>query len=132
MKKTSKEFMEWLGLQVGDKVRVNLNKPEEIFTITKLNDEIRIENENYCFSIKALFNTEYDIIPKPKRVGDTLCQNVECEKCPLRMVVGCENVPSKYTLYQCLEEIKDCNENNNMFDQEIYDLLLARLDKVVE
>jgi hypothetical protein len=61
-----------------------------------------------------------------------LCKDVECDKCPLRMVQGCENVLAKYTLYQCFEKIKDYNENNGSFDQEIHDLLKARLDKEVE
>ena len=133
MKFTSEDLMKAMGLSVGDKIKVN----NKIYTINKSAESkgawIGYEDENEWHNLQHLVNgIEYEILPRPKLVGDTLCKDTECGKCPLRMVEGCENVSNKYTLYQCLEEVKNYNESNNMFDQEIYDLLKSRLDKVVE
>jgi hypothetical protein len=131
MKFTSEDLMKAMGLQIGDKVRVN---GEQLMTVAS-NDcgEIKLIEDyiKIILPIEHLLNRNIEILPKPKRVGDTLCKDTECEKCPLRMVQGCENVLSKFTLYRSLEEIKDYNENHDSFDQEIHDLLKARLDKEV-
>lgn len=66
---------------------------------------------------------------KPKRVGDLKCSNeIKCEQCPLRLI--CKFLDFVYvdSLYNVLEIFKE----NEFFDQEIYDLLKARLDREVK
>ena len=133
MRFTSEDLMKAMGLQIGDRIKYN----NQIWTIEKSEEcqgaWVGYTDGNRWSNIDNLVNgLDFEILPRPKRVGDTLCKDVECEKCPLRMIVGCENASPQYTLYQCLEEVKDTNEKNNMFDQEIYDLIKSRLDKEVE
>lgn len=128
MLKTSKDFMKWLGLQVGD--RIKIEKSDCIYII---DDEYKIVHENgltsnYSYmSIRDLIDLEVEILPRPKRVGDLKCDK-QCDKCPLRALDSCAMF-GRITLYEILEEVYNDWENK---DQEIYDLLKARLDKVVE
>ena len=135
MEKTSKEFMGWLGLQVGDKVEIHNDiyevKQSVLGTIYLRNDFLDDELE-----IVDLLDKEYEILPRPKRVGDLKC-NDDCYrnncKCPLRTICHrCSAMDGSKTLYEFLEHYKTMFEDDIEFDQEIYDLLKARLDKVVE
>ena len=142
MKFTSEDLLKAMGLSVGDRVKVKLGIGLDFFSDSKnyvveifkdTTGIIMIKNDkNQSIFLTNLIGYDFEILPRPKRVGDTLCKDIECDNCPLRMVQGCENVISKYTLYQCLEEIKKYTKDNDMFDQEIHDLLKARLDKEVE
>lgn len=78
------------------------------------------------FKLTDLVDQDFEILPRPKRVGDLKCceECGYCEKCP---IIAICNGKWETTLYQILEYWK---ESDN-FDQEIYDLLKARLDKEV-
>lgn len=125
MKFTSEDLMKAMGLQVGDRIKIN----DSIYTV-ELNDyDEPIYMDEYSkikFPITDLVNRNYEILPRPKRVGDTLC-NGKCAECPLR-TTRCEyKQDGNETLYDILDCMFDGIE-----DEEIYDLLKARLDKVVE
>lgn len=132
MKKTSKEFMEWLGLQVGD--RIKIEKSDCIYII---DDEYKIIHENglasnYSYmSIRGLIDLEVEILPRPKRVGDLKCSDYveDCSKCPVRVLCG-DYSNEQDTFYEMLQGFVDLS--GDFFDQEIHDLLKARLDKEVE
>lgn len=128
MKFTSEDLMKAMGLQVGDNIKVGyfiykvVVKDEEI---NERNIALEREDGNFLY-IKQLLDQEFEILPKPKRVGDLKC-NLECDNCPLIAVCAMYDTFEELTLYEILER------NNSMAsDQEIYDLLKARLDKVVE
>ena len=73
---------------------------------------------------------DFEILPRPKRVGELKCGELECQECPLR-TIRCDkdDIDIKdCSLYYILESVLVGAE----FDQEIYDLLKARLDKEVE
>lgn len=126
MKKTSKEFLEWLGLQVGDRVKVN----NRYYTI-EINElsglPYMLQDEKY-FYIQHLVDKDFEILPKPKKVGDLKCEEIkDCRTCPLWWLCFIkinEKDEMRTSLYEMLEsfEIKD---------KEVYDLFNARLDKEV-
>ena len=128
MKYTSEMLMKAMGLSVGDRIKID-NKIFEIYISPQ--NELRcgnIHNSNNHFYLKNLIDKEIEILPRPKRVGDTLCKDCECVECHLRCLPYCNQLDNgKKTLFNILD---GWNEYNS-FDQEIHDLLKARLDKVV-
>lgn len=139
MKFTSEDLMKAMGLQVGDRIKVKFdvcspyyqNTTNSICEIIKnITGHIMIRNENHqALFIHNLVDIDFEILPRPKRVGDTLCKDCECVECHLRCLPYCNQLDNgKKTLFNILD---GWNEYDT-FDQEIYDLLKARLDKEVE
>ena len=136
MIKTSKELMEWLGLQVGDRVKVNFtsNMFQEDLIYEVVDDKIFVNQihlkvvntkDFIMIDLNYLVNIDFEILPRPKRVGDLKCKGFgNCGGCPLYWL-SCD-YSNGGNLYEALE---DWFENSK--DQEIYDLLKARLDKEV-
>lgn len=134
MKFTSEDLMKTMGLQVGDRIKVTFKDDtiEEYEIIKYDNGNIILHDDfhGYDDHVGYLLDNEIEILPRPKRVGNMKCDDYEgCINCPLRLIECCYN--ESYTLYESLEEVKEISSNNNRFDQEIYDLLKARLDKEV-
>lgn len=134
MKFTSEDLMKAMGLQVGDRIKVN----NKIYTIAKSTEcegaWVGYEDDENWHNLQYLVNGyDYEILPKPKRVGDLKCVEIECKKCPLRCPLRniCDGVDVQNNLYGELEIFKQNCINDGIFDQEIYDLLKARLDKEV-
>lgn len=132
MKYTSEMLMKAMGLSVGDRVKID----GRIYTINHLYDlqcfdNIRQEAKYDIMNITYLVRdeVEYEILPRPKRVGDMKCGSFECAKCHLRCLPHCNQMSNaKKTLFNILD---GWNEYDT-FDQEIHDLLKARLDKEVK
>ena len=133
MKFTSEDLMKAMGLQVGDRIKISVANNEFIYEI-RLNAEnkpylLNEQNLINCGDVHSLIDMDIEILPRPKRVGDTICKKQECEKCHLRCLPFCNQWDySKKTLYSVLNEW----DKYNNFDQEIHDLLKARLDKEVK
>ena len=124
---TSKDLMKAMGLQVGDRIKCAINE----YTIVKINDEVFYEREGNVYSMVNLVNRDFEILPRPKRVGDLTCKDVSvesCNKCPIRCICNVELTSDTTPFYEILEDFK----YDTIFDQEIYDLLKARLDKEME
>ena len=133
MKFTSEMLIKDMGLSIGDKIKVTFKDDtiEEYEIIKYDNGNIILHDDfhGYDDHVGYLLDNEIEILPRPKRVGDTLCKDCECEECHLRCLPHCNQLNNgKKTLFNILD---GWNEYNS-FDQEIYDLLKARLDKVVE
>ena len=129
MKFTSEDLMKAMGLQVGDRIRVN----NKTYTIAKSEEcqgaWIGYENENGWHNLDYLINgDDYEILPRPKRVGNLKCGEVDfkCSECPIRAVCLPNEKTDEQTFYA---ELELWNKYAN--DQEIYDLLKDRLDKEV-
>ena len=121
MKFTSEDLMKAMGLAVGDKIKFY----NEVFTIIEnIPNYIGIENATALYNIDILLNKEFEILPRPKRVGELKCEKLECKNCPLDYLCSLNNLPNYTTLYDNLERLQ-------IKDQEIHDLLKARLDKEV-
>lgn len=129
MKFTSEDLMKAMGLQVGDKIKIDLGYTFEIVQNGKIISLKRL-GEDYYTDLEFLVDTEFEILPRPKRVGDLKCGEIDdCSKCPIRTLPCCNKVDCKSrTLYKLLNM---WNDEYTSFDQEIYDLLKARLDKEV-
>lgn len=139
MKFTSENLMEAMGLSIGDRVKVKLGIGLDFFNDSKnyvveifkdTTGIIMIKNDkNQSIFLTSLIGYDFEILPRPKRVGDLKCDDFECCDCPIGFL--CDYKIPKYaenkepTLYQMFEYY-------NVTDQEIHDLLKARLDKVVE
>jgi hypothetical protein len=142
MKFTSEDLMKAMGLQVGDRIILDNGS---VYEIKKRDSEIllhylygtRVKKLSMHFewlSLGYLYEKNFEILPRPKRVGDLKCGNFDgCDYgCPLCWM--CCHYDSHIrkehnddtTLYEVLQNF------NFDDDQEIYDLLKARLDKVVE
>lgn len=142
MKFTSEDLMKAMGLQVGDRIHLFEDKArdfdEGIYQIIKeqSNDYPtyyvfeNINDSDDRYSIKSLIDLDFEILPRQKRVGDLEC-NHDCGNCPLRILPSCKGCGIK-TLYKILEAYKMVTKDEDYFDQEIHDLLKARLDKEVE
>ena len=140
MKFTSEDLMKAMGLSVGDRVKVKLgigldflsnskNYVVEIFKDTT--GIIMIKNDkNQSIFLTNLIGYDFEILPRPKRVGDLLCKEciskLGCRECPIQAI--CNGNWDNATLYKILQYWKE----SDSFDQEIYDLLKARLDKEVK
>lgn len=138
---TSQDLMKAMGLQVGDKLKfIDVSFDNHIYQLVLENNEYLIRTDlNETLPLNKLINRGFKILPRPKRVGDLKCNN-ECFRnngqCPIRAICShCNLMRSDKTLYEFLEFYKDKKDkyaNEVEFDQEIYDLLKARLDKEVE
>lgn len=130
MKFTSEDLMKAMGLKVGDRVRCN-ELVGTVFEVIKMdNGSIALDGlQAEWHSIHELIDKDIEIIPRPKRIGDLKCKDFKvCNKCPFkafRILDACIGNEDQ-TLYEKLEffDIK--------FDQEIYDILEARLNKEIE
>ena len=129
IKFTNEDLMKAMGLQLGDTIKYK----NKIYTITRSeecqNFWIGYSNENEWYNIDNLINQEFEILKRPKKVGDLICDfTIHCKDCPLRFC-NCI-VTYNATLYEVLENKKN-QDFLPFFDQEIYDLLKNRLDKEI-
>lgn len=129
MIKTSKEFMEWLGLKVGDRVKMPFGMDE---AVCKLNGNYQLcfEDVDNYLTLENLLNKEFEILPAPKRVGDLKCKDFECSSCPIRALINCNKADNQNQ--SLFDNLAEWTNKYTSFDQEIYDLLMARLDKEVK
>lgn len=118
MKFTSEDLMKAMGLQVGD--TIILNGKTHTFKTDKSGKLL------YKNVLKMLIDVDFDILPRPKRVGDTLCKQY-CSGCPLIALQCFGDDTKNKPLYEVLDYALP-----RYHDQEIHDLLKARLDKEVE
>ena len=134
MKFTSEDLMKAMGLQIGDRVKVTFKDDtiEECEIIKYDNGNIILHDDfhGYDDHVGYLLDNEIEILPRPKRIGDLKCGSFECKDCPVRAICNFNNIEDN--LYKELETYKEHCIENDTFDQEIYDLLKARLDKEVE
>lgn len=131
MKFTSEDLMKAMGLSVGDKVKIG-----KLAYIIDFDCVLRGigHNEAFdCYGIHMLVGTEYEILPRPKRVGDLKCDDIphsDCTTCPIKILCLDYGDDNNQSFYEILKDYK--SKAGEHFDQEIHDLLKARLDKEVE
>lgn len=130
MLKTSNDLLEWLGLKVGDRIRINDNPT--IYIVEKNECDypfVRNKDEKIRYEVTYLLNRKVEILPSPEMVGNLKCKG-ECSTCPIR-AIWCSNSKGKVgkTLYEILENWK--NTHSVFFDRNIYEVLLKRLNKEV-
>ena len=137
MKFTSKDLMKAMGLQVGDKIKSNgvlylvceNDEDEDIGTHTIYRYYLRNINKIGMIMLEDLIGEEYEILPRPKRVGDLKCEEIDnCRKCPLHYICFIK-IDQKNDMNTTLEQMLN---SFTIDDQEIYNLLKARLDKEVK
>ena len=101
MKFTSEDLMKAMGLSVGDRIKYN----DQIWSIEKSEEcqgaWIGFTDGNRWFNIDSLINAmDFEILPRPKRVGDMKCKDFECAKCHLRCLPHCNQMSNaKKTLF---------------------------------
>ena len=147
MKKASNELLQFFGLKIGDKIKVEgFINPFVILeeSGTQYFEEIGYKGyKGICTSwdiidfIHKLLGNEYEIIPPKKKIGEIKCDEMLCKNCPLRTVncdiVNCDIDSS--TLYEVLEKYeKDLNFYNPLkpFEKALIGALKAELEKDVE
>ena len=134
MKFTSEDLMKAMRLAIGDRISaVNANNDPTIYNIVEISGSIFYEKEGNAYSLFNLIGRDFEILPKPKRVGDLNGYDYgKCINCPLRLFSYCgDYCDGNLSLYKVLEEATDYVKRKGLFDQEIYDLLKKRLDKEV-
>ncbi len=140
MKKTNEELLEFFGLKVGDKVKIEgYDKPFVIFEKSGIQYVEEMSKDRICSTwdiidfIRALLRTEYEVIAPKKKVGELICDKIFCIKCPLR-AIDCEKL--SITLYEALEKylnnFNSFNSSLKPFEKAFIDALKAELDKDVE
>ena len=138
MKFTNDDLIKAMGLSIGDRVKVEVSKNNWIdYIVVKYqNGDIALENPPKFDKAMVIvaFNLEYEILPRPKCVGELTCDEqsiVSCNNCPIKIICchhNCDRCSTGDTLYEFLEAYKSGDEN---FYQGIYDLLKVRLDREV-
>ena len=135
LKYTSEMLMKDMGLNVGDRIKAPNGVIYEV--VSEVIDSANViglinkgKYEDNYFPLKMLVcDEEFEILPRPKRVGELKCSEFDsCRTCPLQWLCFTkidEKDDLQTSLYEMLESFK-------VKDQEIYDLLKARLDKEVE
>ena len=133
MKFTTEDLMKAMGLQVGDRIKVTFKDDtiEEYEIIKYDNGNIVLHDDfhGYDDHVGYLLDNEFEILPRPKRVGDNVC-NLKCKDCPLRSLNYCAVESLEGLSFFNILEI--WNNEEWCFDQEIYDLLKSRLNCEVE
>ena len=134
MKKTSNELLQFFGLKVGDKIKVE--GYYYTFVIVEENGKIFAKRENCLYSwdyTSVLLNCEYEIIKHKKKIGEMKCSEMACKDCPLR-IIDCD-INSR-TLNEALEiYIEDLNSFNSSlkpFEKALIDAIKVELDRDVK
>lgn len=136
MRKTHKDLLDWLGLKVGDVIRFN-DSPNKWIVANEEYIALDPKVDRYIYGngaklvdelpTESLIEMEFNILPKPERVGDLECSG-NCKNCPLMSVCSWDSDYQGKKIYEVLDyELTTIHD-----DQEIYDLLKARLDKEVK
>lgn len=140
MKKTNEELLEFFGLKVGDKVKVDgYYYP---FVIVEENGKISAKRENSLSSwdyydigklTNVLLKNEYDFVKPKKKIGDIKCDEISCRKCPLRAI---DCTAKGKTLYEALEKYREYlngfGGSLEPLEKTIIASIKAELDKEVE
>ena len=135
MKFTSEDLMKAMGLAVGDRIKVktydNFEEVFETYEVMQKAGDTYLQSIDCGFidSFAYLIDQDFEILPRPKRVGDLKCEELDCRNCPIR-VICLEDRHISNSLYFNLELYN--NDQCINFDQEIYDILKKRLDKEVK
>ena len=139
MKKTNEELLQFFGLKVGDKIKVDgYDKP---FVIFEKSGKIFAKREN-CLSswdyydvrtlTDVLLNCDYEIVKPKKKLGEINCNKMLCRNCPLR-AIDCDITGN--TLYDALEKyIEDLNSFDSSlkpFEKAFIDAIKVELDKEI-
>ena len=143
MKFTSEDLMKAMGLSVGDRVKVKLRIELDFFSNSKnyvveifkdTTGIIMIKNDkNQSIFLTNLIGYDFEILPRPKRVGDLRCDDIphsDCTTCPIKILCLDYGDNNNQSFYEILKDYK--SKAGEHFDQEIHDLLKARLDKEVK
>ena len=127
---TSEDLMKAMGLQIGDRIKVTFKDDtiEEYEIIKYDNGNIILHDDfhGYDDHVGYLLDNEIEILPRSKRVGDTLCKQ-DCAGCPLIALQCFDDETINKPLYEVLDYALPSYQ-----DQEIHDLIKARLDKEVD
>lgn len=134
MKFTSEDLMKAMGLQVGDRVeigkaiyKVDYDKHSNDYYFKAL-ETGRGDENLYCVIDLKL---EYQILPKPKRVGDLKCDG-KCPFCKCIFVCTSEVNALDKTLYEVLELGIATFKTPKRITDAIYKVVKDELDKEVE
>ena len=136
MKFTSEDLMKAMGLQVGDRVKVKsllTIGEDEIYTIDNTGGFCLLDKDGEHQNILKLMERDYELLPRPKRVGDLKCDDIphsDCTTCPIKILCLDYGDTNNQSFYEILKDYK--SKSGEHFDQEIHDLLKARLDKEVK
>ena len=141
MKKTNKELAEFYGLKVGDTVKIydesGISDYDLTFNVV-LRDDIKLirtdrGNGTDEFDPWIIADRRYEVIKPKKKVGETLCSEHLCMKCPLHILYcyRClDNFDVNWPLYRVLNEM--AYKGGLKSDNPIYLAFRAELDKEVE
>ena len=141
MKKTDEDLLEFFGLKVGDKIKVEgFINPFVIFEDRGIQYVEEIGYKGYkgiCTSwdiidfIHKLIGNDYEIIKPKKKLGELKCSDVNrCRNCPLGLI-HCWCVSNK-TLYENLKIKTNATLPLKPFEKTFIDAIKAELDKDVE
>lgn len=134
MKKTTKEYLKFLGLKVGDKIKIKDQPNREYEIVSRTGNEFSlIRRESHLLgavmvniSLDYLLDKEYEIVQKPKKLGDKKCGGKECQECPLRMLDCVLDKFGTVTLYEMLDDV--CKYREISKESNIYKAFKEMLD----
>lgn len=136
MKKTRKEYNEMIsnffGIKEGDTIKI---KQDYDFLEAKVikgeDNKLYLEITGQTFSSTAhltyfLLDEEYEIVPKPKKLGEKKCGVNGCDACPLRMLDCLIDRVGEINLYEMLDEV--CDYRKISKESKVYKAFKEMLD----
>lgn len=127
---TTEDLIKNMGLQVGDTIKFETDIWELMFDEKhNLYMFVLLRDKSHCFAPAYLLDKDFDILPRPKKVGDLLCDEVECKECPLRALCRCGQ--SRFSLFEIWNELTNMILDDENSDLEIYNIIEGRLNKEV-
>ena len=69
-------------------------------------------------TLTFLLDVEYEIVPKPTKLGEMKCREKDCQECPLRMIDCLLNKAGEVTLYEMLDDVckyRDISKESNIY-----------------
>ena len=119
MKITSEELAKTMGIKIGDRIRFPDGK------VADITEDYQLDYHPGKVRLAFLVDGEFEILSHTKKVGEQVCADLFCSKCPL-WGISC-GIKNRNTLY---DKLNKWNENHQK--KEIYDILKVSLDKEVE
>lgn len=134
MKKTTKEYLEFLGLKVGDKIKIKDEPNREYEIVSETGNDFSLRRrDSHLFgvaityiSLDYLLDKEYEIVSKPTKLGDFKCGEKRCDSCPLRMLDCLIEKGGDITLYEMLDET--CKVKEVKKESKLYKVFKEMLD----
>ena len=127
---TTEEILDDLEIKIGDTIELDGRSYKLI-----INDDCKImfkDADGNTLLVKDIIDREVKIIRPLRKLGETLCKNISCSRCPLKVLKNlCSQRDANLNLYKMLDMVLH-REYGYSKDGAIYRGFKAALDMEVK